>query len=113
MRLGRGRVEIQALGFVAAASTFAAWLLYGSPGSGLGGTIALATGSWGFPPLRTWHLKPIAEVFRNGIRCRAKLNWPARLRRAARTSKQHTEAAGVVLLDIWHVACALEPQKSS
>jgi hypothetical protein len=37
-----GRVEIQALGFVAAASTFAAGLLDGSPGSGLGGTIARA-----------------------------------------------------------------------
>ena len=56
MRLGRGRIEIQALGFVAAASIFTAWLLYGSPGSGLGGTIALATGSWGFPPPLTWQV---------------------------------------------------------
>jgi hypothetical protein len=51
-----GRVEIQALGFVAAASTFAASLLDCSPGSGLGGTIARATGCWGFPPLLTWHV---------------------------------------------------------
>jgi hypothetical protein len=70
VRLGRGRVEIQALGFVAAASTFAAWLLDCSPGSGLGGTIALATGSWGFPPLLTWHVT--TNAFWPG------LGWPIR-----------------------------------
>ena len=70
MRLGRGRVEIQALGFVAAASTFAAWLLDGSPGSGLGGTIALATGSWGLPPLLTWQVT--THAFWPG------LGWPIR-----------------------------------
>jgi hypothetical protein len=70
VRLGRGRVEIQALGFVAAASTFAAWLLDCSPGSGLGGTIALATGSWGLPPLLTWHVT--TNAFWPG------LGWPIR-----------------------------------
>ena len=40
--------------------------------------------------------------------CRAKLNWPACVRRAYQISEQNTEAMGVVMLDIWHVACAIE-----
>jgi hypothetical protein len=55
-------------------------------------------------------LKRIAEDQRNGILCRAKLNWPACVRRASRLGEQNTEAIGVVMLDIWHVACAIELQ---
>ena len=53
-------------------------------------------------------LKRIAEDLRNGILYRAKLNWPACVRRALKISEQNTEAMGVVMLDIWHVACAIE-----
>jgi hypothetical protein len=52
--------------------------------------------------------KRIDEDLRNGILCRAKLNWPSCVRRASRISEQSTESFGVVMLDIWHVACALE-----
>ena len=53
-------------------------------------------------------LKRIAEDLRNGVLCRAKLNWPLCVRRASKISEQTTETAGVVMLDIWHVACAVE-----
>ena len=58
-------------------------------------------------------LKRIAEDLRNGILCRAKLNWPACVRQASKISEQNTEAAGVVMLDIWHVACAVELQATA
>jgi hypothetical protein len=55
-------------------------------------------------------LKRIAEDLRHGILSRAKINWPACVRRASTISEQSTEALGVVMLDIWHVACAIELQ---
>lgn len=58
-------------------------------------------------------LKRIAEDLRNGIVCRAKLSWPACVRRAATISEHNTEALGVVMLDIWHVACAIELQAAA
>jgi hypothetical protein len=58
-------------------------------------------------------LKRIAEDLRNGVLCRAKLNWPACARRAAKISEQTTEEVGVVMLDIWHVACAIELQAAA
>jgi hypothetical protein len=54
--------------------------------------------------------KRSAEDLRHGILCRAKLNWPACVRRASKISEQSTESAGVVMLDIWHIACAIELQ---
>lgn len=58
-------------------------------------------------------LNRIAEDLRSGILSRARLNWSACVRRAARISNQNTEAAGVVMLDIWHVACAIELQAAA
>ncbi len=58
-------------------------------------------------------LNRIAEDLRNGILCRVKLNWPACVRRAAKISEQNTAAIGVVMLDIWHVACAIELQAAA
>ena len=58
-------------------------------------------------------LRRIAEDLRNGILYRAKLNWPACVRRASKISEQITEAVGVVMLDIWHVACAIELQAAA
>jgi len=58
-------------------------------------------------------LKRIAEDLRNGILSRARLDWPACVRRALRVSEQHAEATGVVMLDIWHVACAIELQAAA
>jgi hypothetical protein len=58
-------------------------------------------------------LKRIAEDLRNGILCRARVNWPACVRRASTISERHTEALGVVMLDIWHVACAIELQAAA
>ena len=57
--------------------------------------------------------KRIAEDLANGILCRVKLNWQACVRRAAKISEQTTESAGVVMLDIWHVACAIELQAAA
>lgn len=57
--------------------------------------------------------KRIEEDLRNGILCRAKLNWPACVRRAFKISEQHAESLGVVMLDIWHVACAIELQAAA
>jgi hypothetical protein len=54
--------------------------------------------------------KRIAEDLRRGILCRAKLNWTACVRRAFKISEQSTEFSGVVMLDIWHIACAIELQ---
>jgi len=58
-------------------------------------------------------LKRIAEDLRNGILSRARLDWPACVRRALKISEQQTEATGVVMLDIWHVACAIELQAAA
>lgn len=52
--------------------------------------------------------KRIAEDLRQGILCRSKLNWAACVRRASKISEQCSESSGVVMLDIWHVACAIE-----
>jgi hypothetical protein len=57
--------------------------------------------------------KRIAEDLRHGILCRAKLNWPACVRRASKISEQFTGSSGVVMLDIWHIACALELQAAA
>ena len=35
------------------------------------------------------------------------------MRRASKISEQNTEAIGVVMLDIWHVACAIELQAAA
>lgn len=53
-------------------------------------------------------LKRIAEDVSQGILYRVRLNWPACVRRALSLSAQHTETTGVVMLDLWHVACAIE-----
>ena len=57
--------------------------------------------------------KRIAEDHRNGILCRVKLNWPACARWAAKIGEQTAETLGVVMLDIWHVACAIELQTAA
>jgi predicted nucleic acid-binding protein len=35
------------------------------------------------------------------------------VRRASKISEQNTESAGLVILDIWHVACAIELQATA
>jgi len=57
--------------------------------------------------------KRIVEDLRHGILCRVKLNWASCVQRAARISEQKTETSGVVMLDIWHVACAIELQAAA
>ncbi len=57
--------------------------------------------------------KRIAEDLRNGILRRVKLNWPSCVRRAARISEETSEGTGVVMLDIWHVACAIDLEAST
>jgi hypothetical protein len=57
--------------------------------------------------------KRITEDLRHGILSRAKLNWPACVRRAAKISEQFAESSGVVMLDIWHIACAIELQSAA
>jgi predicted nucleic acid-binding protein len=52
--------------------------------------------------------KRIAEDLRNGILRRAELNWPACVRRANELSETFSEKLGVVMLDVWQVACAIE-----
>jgi predicted nucleic acid-binding protein len=52
--------------------------------------------------------KRINEDLRNGILSRAKLNWQACARRASAISEEFAEESGVVMLDIWHIACAIE-----
>lgn len=52
--------------------------------------------------------KRISEDLRNGILSRAKLNWQACARRASAISEEFSEDSGVVMLDIWHIACAIE-----
>jgi hypothetical protein len=57
--------------------------------------------------------KRISEDLQNGILRRAKLDWSACVRRASKISELRAEADGVVMLDIWHVACAIELQASA
>ena len=57
--------------------------------------------------------KRIAEDLHHGILCRVKLNWPNCVRRASKISDQFTESTGVVMLDIWHIACAIELQAAA
>jgi predicted nucleic acid-binding protein len=52
--------------------------------------------------------KRIAEDLRNGILRRAELNWPLCVRRANELSETFSEKLGVVMLDVWQVACAIE-----
>ena len=52
--------------------------------------------------------KRIAEDLRNGILCRAEPNWPLSVRRANELSENYSEKFGVVMLDVWQVACAIE-----
>jgi predicted nucleic acid-binding protein len=53
-------------------------------------------------------MKRIREDLRDGILHRVELDWPACVRRAASLSERHTESIGVVMLDVWQVACAME-----
>ena len=52
--------------------------------------------------------KRMAEDLRNGILRRAELNWPLCTRRAGELSENFSEKHGVVMLDIWQIACAIE-----
>jgi predicted nucleic acid-binding protein len=52
--------------------------------------------------------KRIAEDFGRGILRRAEAPWSACLRRASELSEKFSEEFGVVMLDIWHVATAIE-----
>jgi hypothetical protein len=52
--------------------------------------------------------KRITEDLRNGILRRAELNWPLCVRRANELSETFSERFGVVMLDVWQVACAIE-----
>jgi len=52
--------------------------------------------------------KRIAEDLQNGILRRAELNWPLCVRRANELSETFSEKVGVVMLDVWQVACAIE-----
>ena len=52
--------------------------------------------------------KRIAEDLQNGILRRAELDWPQCVRRANELSENFSEKLGVVMLDVWQVACAIE-----
>ena len=52
--------------------------------------------------------KRIAEDLQNGILRRADLDWPQCVRRANELSENFSEKLGVVMLDVWQVACAME-----
>ena len=52
--------------------------------------------------------KRIAEDLRSGILRRAEPNWPLCVRRASELSENYAERLGVVMLDVWQVACAIE-----
>jgi predicted nucleic acid-binding protein len=53
-------------------------------------------------------LKRVQEDLHDGILKRVDLDWTACVRRASQLSHTHTETLGIVMLDIWHIACALE-----
>jgi predicted nucleic acid-binding protein len=57
--------------------------------------------------------KRLAEDSRNGILRRAELNWPLCVRRANELSENYSEKLGVVMLDVWQVACAIELRAES
>ena len=50
----------------------------------------------------------IREDLQNGILRCAEIHWPACVRLAGELSESHSEKMGVVMLDIWPVACAIE-----
>ena len=52
--------------------------------------------------------KRIAEDLQNGILRRVEADWPACVRRAGELSENFSEKLGVVMLDVWQVACAIE-----
>lgn len=52
--------------------------------------------------------KRIGEDLRNGILRRAGLEWAPCVRRANELSENYSEKLGVVMLDVWQVACAIE-----
>jgi hypothetical protein len=52
--------------------------------------------------------KRISEDLQNGILRRAEVDWPPCVRRATELSENFSEKLGVVMLDIWQVACAIE-----
>jgi hypothetical protein len=52
--------------------------------------------------------KRIGEDLQNGIMRRAEVDWPPCVRRANELSETFSEKLGVVMLDIWQVACAME-----
>ncbi len=52
--------------------------------------------------------KRITEDLGNGILCHAELNWPACVRRANELSEHLSEKFGVVMLDVWQIARAIE-----
>jgi predicted nucleic acid-binding protein len=53
-------------------------------------------------------IKRIREDLRDGILNRVELDWTSCVHRAALLSEQHTESLGMVMLDVWQVACAIE-----
>lgn len=53
-------------------------------------------------------LKRIQEDLKDGRLRREEPDWRACARQAERLSQQHTETLGVVMLDLWHIACAVE-----
>jgi predicted nucleic acid-binding protein len=53
-------------------------------------------------------LKRVREDLRDGLLRREGLDWEACARRAATLSERFTESLGVVMLDVWQVACAAE-----
>ena len=52
--------------------------------------------------------KAIASDFSRGVLRRAEAHWPLCLRRASELSERFSEENGFVMLDIWHVALAIE-----
>ena len=52
--------------------------------------------------------KAIAADFSRGVLRRVEPHWPSCLRRASELSERFSEEHGFVMLDIWHVALAVE-----
>jgi predicted nucleic acid-binding protein len=52
--------------------------------------------------------KRIAEDLQNGILRRASVDWPRCVQRANELSENFSEKFGVVMLDVWQIACAIE-----
>ena len=53
-------------------------------------------------------LKRLHEDVLEGRLRRVKLDWPACARQAGKLSAEYTESLGIVMLDLWHLACAIE-----